>query len=36
MKTFGDGATGPDETKYQMASDATRKSFQLKPNLFLF
>ena len=33
---FGDSSMGPNEPKYEMAPDATRKSFQIKPNLFLF
>ena len=33
---FGEGATSPDKAKYEMAPDATKKSFRIKTNLFLF
>ena len=31
---FRDVATGPDQGKYLMAPNATRKLFRIKPNLF--
>ena len=33
---FGDGGMGPDEAKYSIAPNATRKSLRIKTNLFLF
>ena len=33
---LGDGAKCPDEAKYKMAPNSTRKSFPIKTNLFLF